>query len=355
MDWQQLAEEFEHESLRLFDDPETGMRGCVAVHSTALGPAMGGLRLTDYETISHATVDALRLSRAMSLKNAAAGLDLGGGKAVLVDDGRWTGDRREARMRAFGVVVERLQGAYVTAEDVGTSPADMESIAVETSFVAGRPTAAGGRGDPSPATAETVLAAIAGGVEVGLGREDLEGVRVGVEGAGHVGGALVGLLRQAGAAVWVCDIDGRRASTVAAEWGAEAVSPRGFAERDIDVFAPCALGGAVTESSIPRMRCSVIAGAANNQLAAPGLAPTLDRVGILYVPDFIANCGGIIHVGAEPLGFDQEEVRSRVAAAGRRTGEILREASAQGRTPLEVALERANARLQQGAAQVGGA
>jgi glutamate dehydrogenase/leucine dehydrogenase len=341
-----LSREFEHESLKLFSDPETGMRGCVAIHSTALGPAMGGLRLSSYDTISSAAVDALRLSRAMSFKTAAADLDLGGGKAVLVDDGAWTGELREARMRAFGVVVEGLLGSYVTAEDVGTSPADMESIAIETSHVAGRPLSSGGRGDPSPATAETVFAAISAAVEVAIGRADLEGVRVGVEGVGHVGKVLVALLRQAGAMVEVCDLDEQRAAAVAAEWGAEKVSLAGFAERDLDVFAPCALGGVVRESTVTGMKCRVVAGAANNQLVDYGLATVLDRVGILYVPDFVANSGGIIHVGAEPLGFDEDEVRARVAAAGRRTGELLREAEARHRTPLEVALQNAEARLQ---------
>jgi glutamate dehydrogenase/leucine dehydrogenase len=345
MDLDPVSREFEHESLTLFEDPETGMRGCLAIHSTALGPAMGGLRLSRYGTISLAAMDALRLSRAMSLKNAAAELDLGGGKAVLIDDGGWAGEQRAARMRAFGAIVERLGGAYVTAEDVGTGPADMEAIAAETSHVAGRPQASGGRGDPSPATAETVFAAIASAVEVALGRGDPEGVRVGVEGVGHVGAVLVALLRQAGACVLVCDLDAERAASVAAEWGAEAVAREGFASREMDVFAPCALGGAVTEDLVAASSCRVIAGAANNQLADPSLAPALDRAGILYVPDFIANCGGIIHVGAEPLGFAEDEARERIAAAGRRTGELLREAAAQRRTPLELALERAEARL----------
>ncbi len=340
-----LSREFEHESLKLFSDPETGMRGCVAIHSTALGPAMGGLRLSGYDTISSAAVDALRLSRAMSLKTAAAELDLGGGKAVLIDDGAWTGELREARMRAFGAVVEELSGSYVTAEDVGTSPADMESIGTETSHVAGRPPASGGQGDPSPATAETVFAAISNAVEVAIGRADLEGVRVGVEGVGHVGNVLVALLRQVGAVVEVCDLDEQRAAAAAAEWGAEAVSPEGFDERDMDVFAPCALGGVVRASTVSAMRCRVVAGAANNQLVDYGLAAALEQAGILYVPDFVANSGGIIHVGAEPLGFDEDEVRARVAAAGRRTGELLHEAAEQNRPPLEVALQKAEARL----------
>ena len=340
-----FATEFEHESLTLFDDPATGLRGCVAIHSTALGPAMGGLRLNRYPSISPAAVDALRLARAMSLKSAAADLDLGGGKAVLIDDGAWSGELREARMRAFGAVVERLDGAYVTAEDVGTTPADMEAIASSTTRVAGRPPAAGGRGDPSPATAETVFAAIASAVEVALGRSDLEGIRVGVEGVGHVGAGLVALLRQAGAAVWVCDLDPGRAAAVASEWGAEVAPCEGFSAGAIDVFAPCALGGAVSESAIAAMSCRVIAGAANNQLAHPGLAADLEQAGILYVPDFVAHCGGIIHVGAEPLGFTEEETRARIEAAGRRTGELLREAAAAGRSPQELALERAEARL----------
>jgi leucine dehydrogenase len=284
----------------------------------------------------------------MSLKNSAAELDLGGGKAVLIDDGRWTGELREARMRAVGAAIERLGGAYVTAEDVGTGPADMEAIAVETSRVAGRPLDSGGRGDPSPATADTVFSSIAAAVEVALGRRDLEGVTVGVEGVGHVGALVAARLCQAGATVQVCDLDARRAAAVAEDWGARAVACEGFVERDFDVFAPCALGGVVTAAAIRAVRCRVIAGAANNPLASPALASALDQAGILYVPDFIANCGGIIHVGAEPLGFDDAEVQERILAANRRTAELLREAVAARRPPLEVALARAEARLRGG-------
>ena len=354
MDWDLLSHEFDHESLKLFDDPDTGIRGCIAVHSTALGPAMGGLRLSRYRNISEATADALRLARAMSLKNAAAGLDLGGGKAVLLDDGAWTGKRRDIRMRAFGAQVDRLGGSYVTAEDVGTSPADMQSIATQTSYVAGLPLLSGGRGDPSPATAMTVFAAIGSGVESALGRPSLEGVRVGVEGVGHVGAVLVRMLREAGAIVQVCDLDPGRAAAVAAESGAEAVSRGNFLARDFDVLAPCALGGVVTESVVVAMRCRVVAGAANNQLADPAVADLLDRAGILYVPDFIANCGGIIHVGAEPLGLDEEEARARITTACGRTAELLGEAAAKGRTPLEVATAQAEARLRQGIATAAG-
>ncbi len=341
-----LDREFDHEQLEVFRDPATGVTGAVAIHSTALGPAMGGLRLRAYPTPSAAATDALRLARAMSLKNAAAGLDLGGGKAVLIDDGRW-GERdvRSPRMRAVGRVVERLGGRYVTAEDVGTTPADMDDIAAETRWVSGRPVDRGGRGDPSPATARTVFGAIVEAVRLRLGAETLIGVRVGVQGVGHVGSVLVELLRAAGAEVVLTDVDGDRAAAVAAAHGAEAVPLRGFLARDVDVLAPCALGEAIGPEELPGLRCTVIAGAANNPLADPAGAAELAAADILYVPDFLANCGGIIHVGAEVLGFDDAEVERRIEASIARTGALLREARATGRLPQDLAVERAQARL----------
>lgn len=338
--------EFDHEQLELLRDPATGLTGAVAIHSTTLGPAMGGLRLSAYPGIAAAAVDALRLARAMTLKNAAAGLDLGGGKAVLLDDGGWRDPAdRAARMRAFGAFLERLGGRYVTAEDVGTTPADMEQIAAVTGHVAGRPADAGGRGDPSPATARTVFGAIADAAALRLGASTLEGVRVGVLGVGHVGARLAALLRDAGAVVLVADIDDARAREVAEATGSAVAPLDGFLGADVDVLAPCALGGAIHPHDAGSLRCRVVAGAANNPLSGPECATALAAAGILYVPDFVANCGGIIHVGAEVLGFDDAEVERRLAEAVERTADVLREASDTGRAPLDVALDRAARRL----------
>jgi glutamate dehydrogenase/leucine dehydrogenase len=337
---------FDHERLHVFRDAPTGLTGAIAIHSTVLGPAMGGLRLHPYASIESAMGDALRLARAMTLKNAAADLDLGGGKAVLVDDGAWRQPATRAeRMRAVGRVIDGLQGAYVTAEDVGTSPADMDRIAETTRWVAGRPVAHGGRGDPSPATARTVFGAIGSGARIALGRDGLEGVHVAVLGVGHVGAALVGLLRDAGARVTLTDVDAARAVRVAGETGATAVAPDGFLEREVDVLAPCAMGELLDLASIGRLRCAVVAGAANNPLADPGGAAALAAAGILYVPDFLANCGGIIHVGGEVLGYDDAEVERRLGLAVARTEDVLQAAATTGRLPLDLAVERATARI----------
>jgi len=340
----ELNREFDHEELVMVKDSATGLVGCVAIHSTALGPAVGGLRLSSYPGISAAATDALRLSRAMTFKNAAAGLDLGGGKAVLIDDGRWSDPTmRTARLHAFAVRLDRLDGRYITAEDVGTTPLDMETIADITPHVSGRPAASG---DPSAATARTVFAAIATAVELTL-NTDLDAVRVGVLGAGHVGGRLVRLLRQAGAEVILSDIDTQRALDVANDTGARAVPLAGFVTQPMDVFAPCALGGVLRAEDVPQLRCRVIAGAANNPLADPAVAATLDARGILYVPDFLANNGGIINVAAEVLDFDAAELNLRIDDAIGRTRAVLTDARDSGRTPLELALELVGRRLEQ--------
>jgi glutamate dehydrogenase/leucine dehydrogenase len=337
--------EFDHEEVQVFRDPATGTTGVVAIHSTVLGPSMGGLRVRRYRGLSDAVVDAMRLARAMTFKNAAAGLDLGGGKAVVLDAG--DPDRRADRMRAFGRVVERLDGRYVTAEDVGTSPADMDAISEVTHWVTGRPVDRGGRGDPSPATARTVCGAIAAAVAVKLGMEHLRNVRVGVLGVGSVGSRLAGLLSATGADVTVADIDEARAREIADATGSEAASIEGFVHGDFDVLAPCAVGDLIGPADVDRLRCSVIAGAANNPLASVECATRLHEAGILYVPDFLANCGGIIHVGAEVLDFDDAEVERRIEAAILRTTNVLIAAVDQGQLPLTAAMDLARARLLQ--------
>jgi len=346
-----LQSEFDHEEIALVKDAASGLVGCIAIHSTMLGPSAGGLRLSTYDSVDAAAVDALRLSRAMTLKSAAAGLDLGGGKAVLVDDGHW-GDAgvRKARLLAFGKRVERLDGRYVTAEDVGTTPQDMKTIAEVTAHVTGLP---GRSGDPSEPTARTVFAALGDAVEFALERS-LSAVTVGVLGVGHVGGRLVGMLRTAGAKVIVADIDEARAAQVARETGALAIPVEGFTTRRMDVFAPCALGGVLGPHEINHLRCCVVAGAANNPLTDPALATDLHQRGILYVPDFLANCGGIIHVGADVLGFDRAETDRRIDAAVRQTRSVLVDAVATGRAPAALAMELVERRLARVAADPAG-
>ena len=342
-----LDAEFAHEKLTVFEDPDTGASGAIAIHSTALGPAMGGLRLFEYRSLGDGLLDALRLARAMSLKNAAAGLDLGGGKAVLFDDGRWV-EGREERMRAVGRVIEELGGSYVTAEDVGTAPDDMDSIAEVTSHVAGCSVERGGRGDPSTWTARTVFGAISSAVRIRLGAGDLRGLRVGVQGVGHVGSRLVALLAAAGAEVFVADVDPLRVAATAAEHQVTPLPLEGFVLRDFDVLAPCAMGGAIAVGDAASVLSTVVAGAANNPLADSATAFELAARGVLYVPDFLANCGGIIHVGAEVLRLGDGDVEDLVQASLARTDRILQEATWSGRLPLQLAIEFAESRLRGG-------
>lgn len=338
-----LAREFEHEEVHIFSDAGSGLVGVIAVHSTALGPAVGGLRLSQYSTLDAALEDALRLSRAMTLKNAAAGLNLGGGKAVLIDDGAWGNVTvRRERMLAFGRALERIAGRYITAEDVGTTPDDMSAIAEVTDFVTGLPERSG---DPSVATARTVFEAIAVAV-TRRGHRDLRDVRVGVLGVGRVGARLTQLLATAGAQVSVADVDTDRARGVATQAGATALDLDGFVVGPFDVLAPCALGGAITLAHVPELRCKVVCGAANNPLTGDDVALAMHGRGILYVPDFLANCGGIIHVGAsDVLGFDMAVVEGLIDAATARIREALEEADAGGSAPIYVARRLAQQRL----------
>lgn len=336
----------EYEQLEFFRDPATGACGFIAVHSTALGPAMGGLRLRKYPSLDAAAEDVLRLAQAMSYKNAVAGLDLGGGKAVLLDDdGWWSPTRRRARMHAVGRAVDRLGGRYITAEDVGTTPKDMELVRQTTRWVAGLPVEMGGRGDPSPVTARTVIAAIAVAARVRLGANGLDGVRVGVQGVGHVGAELVRLLSESGSRVVVTDTDTRRAVAVANAHGAELSEAADFLDVEVDVLAPCGLGEVIGLGDVPRLRCVVIAGAANNPLTEPEVADALASAGILYVPDFVANCGGIIHVGAEALGLPAHRADTLVQAAEKRVTTLLERSQLEATTPLRLALADATRRL----------
>jgi glutamate dehydrogenase/leucine dehydrogenase len=331
-----LEQLFDHEELHVFSDSQTGLRGAVAIHSTLLGPACGGLRIAAYDGVDSAVGDALRLARAMTYKSAAAGLALGGGKAVLIEDGRWADpEAREERLVAFGGILERLAGRYVTAEDVGTTPFDMELIASVSEHVTGRP---GRSGDPGAATAETVFAAISDAVDVHLGR-GLDKVTVGVLGVGSVGGRIAEMLARAGARLVIADVDLGRARTVAEKTGAIVCPVDGFVRAKVDVMAPCALGGAICHDDVAELGCGIVAGAANNPLADDTVADALAAEGILFVPDFLANCGGIIHVGADVLGLDADAVRAKITAAMRRTRSLLREAATSGREPLALAKE----------------
>ena len=287
-----------HEQLVLCNDTSAGYRGIIAIHSTTLGPALGGTRFWNYATDEEAIVDALRLARGMTYKNAVAGLNLGGGKSVIIGNNKTTD--REMIFRAHGRFVESLGGRYITAEDVGTSTADMDYVHMETKNVTGL---AGRSGDPSPVTAHGVFRAIQASAKERWGSDDLNGRTISVQGAGHVGYFLSKELHEAGAKLIVTDIDAERVKTVVSEFGARAVAPDEIYGVQADIFAPCALGGIINDKTIPQLKVEVVSGAANNVLLEERHGEVLDQKGILYAPDYVANAGGVINVYSELAGW----------------------------------------------------
>jgi leucine dehydrogenase len=297
----------EHERVLLASEPEIGYRGVIAVHSTALGPAVGGTRFWNYATEGEAVTDALRLSRGMTYKNALAGIPFGGGKSVIIGDNRTR--EREPIYRAHGRFVETLGGSYITAEDVGTGPADVALMELETRHVAGHLDRSG---DPSPVTARGVFRAIQASAKWRWGTDELRGRRVALQGCGSVGRHLARELAEAGAGVVVSDTDEERVGRVVSECGAERVAPEEIFDAGADIFAPCALGGILNDETIPRLRVEIVAGAANNQLLETRHGDALAERGILYAPDYAANAGGIINGCRELLGWEPSRARAKV-------------------------------------------
>jgi leucine dehydrogenase len=322
------------EIVRL-DDPASGLDGLIVIHSARLGPAAGGCRIWPYADLAEATTDAMRLAEGMTYKNALAGLPLGGGKAVIR---RPDGDfDRAALFAAFGRAVEALDGRYVTAEDVGTSPTDMAHVARATRHVAGLAHGTGRPGgDPSPYTARGVFKAMELAVARRLDRP-LADVTVAVQGLGNVGFALCQLLHEAGAKLIVAEQRSELAARAAALFGAEIAGTRTILEARADVFAPCALGAVLDAESIAHLKASVVCGAANNQLATPEDGKRLARAGVLYAPDYVVNSGGIINVAAEYLGWSHDEVERRVGAIGQTLAQVLDYANGAGLPPHEAA------------------
>jgi valine dehydrogenase (NAD+) len=338
-------DEDDHEQIVVRQDAETGLRLIVAVHSTALGPSLGGMRLKSYAGgLREALEDVMRLSRTMTLKASAAGLDLGGGKAVMIDDGN--SELREARLEGAAHVIEGLQGAYVTAEDIGTTCADMDVISQFTRFVVGRSVERGGDGDPSPVTAETVFQALVRGLEFATGSADLEDRRVGVIGLGKVGSVLAATLSRHGAQVIAYDLDPLRGERFCAEHGGMiAASAAEMMAAPLDVLAPCAAGGMIDESLAHSLDCRVVAGAANNPLSSRRVARILNDRGILFVPDFLANCGGLIHVSREWYGEQGPGEAELIARAMDRLELAFQTAHEEGSAPIEVAERQALERI----------
>lgn len=339
-----LAVAGDHELVRVVRDEQAGLLAVIAIHSTALGPAMGGVRRRAYPSLDDAVADALRLSAAMTLKNSVAGLPLGGGKSVIVDA---RPEASDALLDAFAEAIDRLEGRYVAAEDIGTTPCDMDRIARRTRWVAGQSEAAGGNGDPSPSTALTVFGALTAAARERWGSDELAGRTVGVLGVGKVGGALARRASEAGARLLLADALPERAQALAdALPDARTLPSEELLARPLDVLAPCATGGLLTPELAARLDAAIVCGAANNVLLDDDVADRLAERGILYVPDFVANAGGIVHVGGAFLGWDAERIEAAVVAAALRAGGVLGEARARSVTPLTVAYERARARLE---------
>jgi leucine dehydrogenase len=341
--------EFDGHELVIFGhDAPTGLRAIIAIHSTALGPAAGGCRMWPYATATEAAADVLRLSRGMSYKNAMAGLPFGGGKGVIIGDARSA--KTPELFAAFGRMVDALRGRYVTAEDVGTTTADMAHVARVTRYVAGLGRAPGeAGGDPAPKTALGVFLGIRAAVKFRLGRSDLAGLTVAVQGAGGVGYHLCGLLAAAGARLRVADVLPQAVTRVCDEFKATPVPAVHLLESEADVLAPCALGAVLNARSIARLRVPVVAGAANNQLALPEDAAALTAAGILYAPDYVINAGGIISVAREYYGGTEAQVVEDIHGIPARLTEIFERARRERRTTSEVADQMARERLGPGA------
>ena len=289
-----------HEQLVLAHDKSTGYRGIIAIHDTTLGPALGGTRFWHYASDEDAITDALRLARGMTYKNAVAGLNLGGGKSVIIGDNRTM--NREMLFRAHGRFVDSLGGRYVTAEDVGTSTGDMDFVHMETRYCAGL---LGGSGDPSPVTARGVFRAMQATSKFRWGSEDLSGRTVAIQGCGNVGYNLARELHAVGARLVVADIDAERVKRVVNDTGARAVSVAEIIDQKADILAPCALGGGLNDETIPKLRVEMIVGAANNQLLEDRHGTMLQERGITYAPDYVVNAGGVINVYSELAGWDR--------------------------------------------------
>jgi len=337
------CQEFGHEQVVFCHNRDVGLRAIIAIHNTTLGPALGGTRMWPYATEEEALRDVLRLSRGMTYKAAVAGLNLGGGKAVIIGDPRK--DKSEALFRAFGRFIDTLHGRYITAEDVGIDVNDMEFIFQETENVVGVHQSHGGSGDPSPYTAYGSIQGIKAALQKVYGDEDLGHRSFAVQGVGHVGLHLVKQLREAGAKVFVCDIM-EDSVAEAVEFGAEAVSTEDIYDLEVDVFAPSALGAVINEDTIPRLKCKIVAGPANNQLANDEAGNELEKRGILYAPDYAVNAGGLMNVSIEFEGWNHERALRMTRAIYYNVGQIFKIAERDGIPTWQAADRMAEERIE---------
>jgi leucine dehydrogenase len=329
-----------HEQVLIGRDAETGYHGIIAIHSTALGPAVGGTRFWNYASEAEALTDALRLSRGMTYKNALPGLPLGGGKSIIIGDNKAA--NRETLLRVHGRFVDTLKGRYITAEDVGTNPADMEIVREETQYVGGLLDRSG---DPSPHTARGVFRAIQASHKFRFKTDDLHGVTVALQGCGHVGHFLASLLHAAGARLIVSDVNEENLARVVAEFGAEPVATNEIFYARADVFAPCALGGIINDETIPKLKVQIVAGAANNQLLEERHGALLRERSILYAPDYVANAGGVLNGCIELLGWERKRALGKIDEIYDTLLQIFKSAEAQGLTTNAAADQLAEQRL----------
>lgn len=303
-------EKYDYEQLVLCQDRESGLKAIIAIHDTTLGPALGGTRMWSYANDEEAITDALRLARGMTYKAAVAGLQLGGGKAVIIGDPHR--DKSEALFRAYGRYIQGLNGRFITAEDVGTTEQDMDHILMETRYVTGVSSSYGSGGTPSPMTGYGVYLGMKAAAKVAFGTDSLTGKRVAIQGAGSVASALCHHLHHEGAEMIVTDIFPSAMDRLKQRYGVATVSPEEIYDVEADIFSPNALGGILHDRTIERLKCQVIAGAANNQLQMEQHGKLLEQKGILYAPDYVINAGGLIHVADELYGYNQERVRKKV-------------------------------------------
>lgn len=330
-------EAYDHEQLILCSNRQAGLRAVIAIHDTTLGPALGGCRMWTYDSDEEAIEDALRLARGMTYKAAAAGLNLGGGKTVIIGDPNK--DKSEALFRALGIYIEALNGRYITAEDVGTTVEDMEIIRLETRYVTGISTTRGGSGDPSQVTAYGVYRGMKACLEEAFGDGSIEGRTVAIQGAGHVGYHLADLIFKEKGKIFISDINDKKVGKAVNQFGAIPVSPDEIYEVPCDIFSPCALGGILNEDTIPRLRCKIVAGSANNQLLEERHGIVLYKRGILYVPDYVINSGGLINVADELEGYNRSRA---LKTASKIYGSVARviAISKRDRIPTHVAADR---------------
>ena len=330
-------EQYDYEQLVFCQDEASGLKAIIAIHDTTLGPALGGTRMWTYESEEAAIEDALRLAKGMTYKNAAAGLNLGGGKTVIIGDPRK--DKNEEMFRAFGRYIQGLNGRYITAEDVGTTVADMDLIHEETDYVTGISPAFGSSGNPSPVTAYGVYRGIKAAAKEAFGTDSLEGKTIAVQGIGNVAYNMCRHLHEEGANLIVTDINKEAVQRAVDEFGAKAVDINDIYGVECDIFAPCALGAIINDETIPQLKAKVIAGAANNQLKETRHGDAIHEMGIVYAPDYVINAGGVINVADELYGYNSERAMKKVEQVYNNVERVI-EIAKRDNVPTYVAADR---------------